>query len=127
MRSSVYKSRRAANRVWDLAERYAGRTGLGPEENPETRISDLICDLLHLAVIQGADWQDVAATAISHLRAELIEPDAAMSPLANTPQNAERLAEFLEIGVEEAAKRLTHSDAVPLVKKLLEWERPLTG
>jgi len=52
---------------------FAADTGLDMEEEPETAISDLLADLMHLARQMGLDWDQAMETATMNYDAEVEE------------------------------------------------------
>jgi hypothetical protein len=110
----------SADSVRDLTVEFGHRTGLDPHvEDAPTLVGDLICSLLHLATIEGADWREVVGQGIWHFRTSTVWGDVAETELpTNSHVNRCKLASELDISYEEASRRLGVADATTLSKAL---------
>ena len=67
---SYIENLRRAERARVAVEAYAREQGYPEEEEAETRLSDLLTDLRHLAVRTGVDFESCARLSLTHLHAE---------------------------------------------------------
>lgn len=69
---------------------FADETGIG-NEDMHTQIGDLLADLMHLADLEGLDWETVVRRATMHYEDEIAElGKASPSPKAWSPRQRRR-------------------------------------